>query len=294
MEGAFKYHDVDATAAIFTNAGAAGNAGCAMAVEVFRSYDWGLDCKTWLPENDQVSCRGRSKTEATDLAITFVDWAPAVPDANMGFWRGVELSLPPAAAPVTIRYPQVATTLSKSNSFAHLEVMAEFHNWDPTRTVRGVISVELGSLLTLMPASKTSTSTAPVVLTLAPGETRQVVINRTAAVSSDVLWWPWQMGQPTQHNLTWTFVPTVYTGASRTPTAVVDTNVVTCTTLVGLREATSLNDANGNVVVRVNGQRILIRGGVSDSCIFCAATSLNKATVHVCQRPSSCVCMLSY
>lgn len=43
-----------------------------------------------------------------DLAITFVDWNPAPPDKGMGLWRDVYLS---ASGPVSIRYPQVLTTL---------------------------------------------------------------------------------------------------------------------------------------------------------------------------------------
>ena len=39
-----------------------------------------------------------------DLTITFVDWAPAAPDANMGIWQDVELR---TSKPVAIRYPHV-------------------------------------------------------------------------------------------------------------------------------------------------------------------------------------------
>ena len=40
-----------------------------------------------------------------------------------------------------------------------------------------------------------------------------------------------------------------------------DSNGVQATFLVGLREVTALNDANNNVVMRVNRKRILVRGG---------------------------------
>ena len=64
------------------------------------------------------------------------------------------------------------------------------------------------------------------------------------------------MGLPAQHNLTFAFAvagPSAAVGGAPAPE--------TATFLVGLREITGLNDANNNLVVRVNGQRILIRGG---------------------------------
>ena len=88
LEGAFIYHDVDITAALREAGDGHQNI---LAVEVSRSFDWGLDCESvrphsnsTVPENEQVSCRGKSKVQSTDLAITFVDWAPAPHDANLG------------------------------------------------------------------------------------------------------------------------------------------------------------------------------------------------------------------
>ena len=125
IEGAFQYHDVDVTAALA--AGTELDVAPAVAVQVFRSFDWGLDCEhPTTPKNNQVSCRGKTKAEAQDLAITFVDWAPAAPDANMGLWREVSLGLMnEAAAAVTVRYPQISTKLSNSNKQAEMEVIAE-------------------------------------------------------------------------------------------------------------------------------------------------------------------------
>ena len=95
--GAYLYHDVDVTDALLAAVSATTPPGDqpGLAVEVYRSYDWGLDCKhdDTIPFNQQVSCRGKTQEQAQDLAITFVDWAPAPHDANMGLWRGVGLEL---------------------------------------------------------------------------------------------------------------------------------------------------------------------------------------------------------
>jgi hypothetical protein len=45
-------------------------------------------------------------------------------------------------------------------------------------------------------------------VTLSPGMTQQVVVNMTLTDLTDAdLWWPWQMGAPTRHNLTMGFTP---------------------------------------------------------------------------------------
>ena len=155
VAGAYRYFDVDATAALASGK----QAGGALAIEVFRSYDWGLDCQNGKAStNDQASCRGRNKTEAQDLAITWVDWAPAAHDANMGLWRDVVLTTSTAsasassaafpaasAAAVTCRYPGVNTKLSADNTAAEVEIIAECHNWGQSE-LSGSFQVELGQL----------------------------------------------------------------------------------------------------------------------------------------------------
>ena len=77
------------------------------------------------------------------------------------------------------------------------------------------------------------------------------------------LWWPWQMGAPTRHNLTMGFA--AHSGGGRGEDdvhawlgpAASKGKVVP----VGLRSASNDLDANNNVVFRVNGRKILIRGG---------------------------------
>ena len=144
----------------------------------------------------------RSKEASLDLAITFVDWAPAPHDANLGMWRGVDLTLVPnTMLPVTIRYPQVATTLRERGDAgagggaggvqqydASFEVMAEVRNWGTTHAINnGLLCLQLGSSIA---------STAAQLPQIAASETIKVVLNLTAAVTDADLWWPWQMGEP--------------------------------------------------------------------------------------------------
>jgi exo-1,4-beta-D-glucosaminidase len=273
IEGAFRYFDVDMTTALLAGGGTAP----ALAVEVYRSYDWGLDCKhPEIPYNQQTSCRGKTKAEATDLSITFVDWAPAPHDANLGLWRGVDLNLlagPAAADTVTVRYPQVTTRLSQGGGAAELELVAELQNWGTVSTA-GVMKAQIPGLFSC--TSKT--------VSVAPGGVQQVVVSAkeceglVVAAATPMLWWPWQMGKATQHNLTTAFVQAGH-GQQQQQQGIGDEGfkegaffddkegsffddaTAASTQLVGLRDIQVANDANGNAVVRVNGKRILIRGG---------------------------------
>jgi hypothetical protein len=38
-----------------------------------------------------LSCSHALDSNSTDLAMSFIDWAPHPPDANMGIWRDVEV-----------------------------------------------------------------------------------------------------------------------------------------------------------------------------------------------------------
>ena len=257
LEGAFRYHDLDATAAL--KAAPAAAATTFVAIEVTRSYDYGLDCPhgtAFVPENQQVSCRGKSKEQATDLAITFVDWAPAPHDANLGLWRGVSLALPAAPAPITVRYPQVSTRLLP-NGAARLEVLAEVQLWGSGEATTAALAGRLTAKIEgLFECESTE-------LSLALGEVRRVLLTPDDcpalllrnATTSGALWWPWQMGLPTQHNLSTAFV------VSTSAAVAAVSPLATGTTVVGLREANVTLDANANAVLYINGRRLLVLGG---------------------------------
>ena len=242
-QGAYNYFDVDASEAL------AAGGGTFLAVQVFRSFDWGIDChESHLAENLQVSCRGKNKSQSQDLGITWVDWAPAPHDANMGLWRDVVLTTTQAHSepPVTLRYPGVHTSFSAGNTGASVTITAEAVNWGNT-FLSGSVHMALGSL-----------GTADVLVHLpAGGVVTQFVVNMSlSGLNPETdLWWPWQMGTQNRHELSMSFGVAAEAGAHLT---LVSRTVMA---LVGLRSASNALDANNNVVFRINGQRLLIRGG---------------------------------
>jgi exo-1,4-beta-D-glucosaminidase len=180
------------------------------------------------------------------LSITFVDWNPSPPDKNMGLWREVYLT---TSGPVALRDPAVASKVDSSVSAedayaAHLTVTARVKNATDhaiAGSVRGTIeNIEFAKSMDL-----------------AAGETKDVVFAPDQYpqlnLSHPRLWWPAQMGTPNLYDLNLSFV--------RADGKVSDVS----RTKFGIREITSEVDEQSpgrwKRLIKINGRRILIRGG---------------------------------
>ncbi len=170
-----------------------------------------------------------------DLAITFVDWNPAPADKGMGIWRDVYLT---ASGPVSVRFPQVVTTLRFPS--AQLTVRAELQNWT-TQPVRGVLQGKIDSI-----------SFAKEV-EIAPGDLARVVEFDPSqfaqlTLKHPELWWPAELGSQKLYSLQLQFV---------SDGAVSDAAAIR----FGVREITSeLDGPEHHRLFRINGKKILIRG----------------------------------
>lgn len=164
-----------------------------------------------------------------DLAITFVDWNPQPPDKSMGLWRDVSLT---ATGPVAVRFPQVVTRLNSALDRADLTVSAELTN-STSSNVKGTLQGNIETIAISAPVS------------LAPNETRTVTTQFT--VGGPRLWWPAQLGPQNLYELRLRFL---------TDDKVSDQASIR----FGIREITSVLDAQNHRVFRINGKNILIRG----------------------------------
>jgi exo-1,4-beta-D-glucosaminidase len=169
--------------------------------------------------------------QPNDLTITFVDWNPMPPDKDMGLVDDVSVSL---SGPVAVRYPQVRTKLSASHDRATLTASADLRNGSDT-AVEGTLKAELGGRV----VSKR--------LTLAAHTTERVDL-ADVAIANPKLWWPYPLGPQNLELARFTFA---------TAGAISDTQEFE----FGIREVTSDLDAQKRRSFRINGQRILIRGG---------------------------------
>jgi exo-1,4-beta-D-glucosaminidase len=172
-----------------------------------------------------------------DLGINWVDWNPCPPDKDMGLWGAVNLV---ETGTVTLRSPLAVTHFRDDDlSTAYLTVYAELHNASSS-PVKGVVSGSAAGAHFEQP------------IELAPHQDRTVVFTPgqfpALQIHNPQLWWPYQMGQPHLERLTMSFS----SQGRKTDERSVE---------FGIREITSELTANGSRLFRVNGKRILIRGG---------------------------------
>ena len=173
----------------------------------------------------------------TDLAHNFVDWNPMPPDKDMGLWREAYVRV---TGPVVLTAPHVLSKLDlPSLAVAHLTVSVDARN-ATAQPVDATVKGTVGDV------------TFQQVVTLAAGETRTLVFAPADFPQLDLVnprvWWPIGLGDHPLYDLS--------LGAD-----VAGVPSDGATVRFGLREFTSELTADGYRVFKVNGHRILIRGG---------------------------------
>lgn len=211
-------------------------AGTNMIAGAYRTYD--LDATEFLRPGQEnvVAVEAFAPTEK-DLGINWVDWNPCPPDKDMGLWGPVSLV---ASGTVTLRSPMAEAHFRDGDlGTAYLTIYAELHNASGS-AMKGVVSGTAAGAHFEQPVE------------LAAHEERTVEFTPeqfpTLAIHNPQLWWPYQMGQPHLERLTISFS----VSGRQMDEQSVD---------FGIREITSELTANGSRLFRVNGKRILIRGG---------------------------------
>jgi len=174
-----------------------------------------------------------------DLQTTWVDWSPSPPDKNMGLWQPAYLS---ASGDVVIRYPAVVSHVDTTTlRSAELTVGTDLRNLG-SHPVTGTLRGRIGDVAFSRPVTLPPHDSAFVHFT--PDSFPQL------RWKNPRLWWPAELGgtTPALYDLTLEFV--------------IDTQVSDRQQLrFGVREITSASTPQGGRLFRVNGRRILIRGG---------------------------------
>lgn len=202
----------------------------------YRTYDFDVTGLLKPGKTNVLAVETFAPTEK-DLGINWVDWNPAPPDKDMGLWGAVDLV---ASGAVTLRSPLAVTHFTgPALDAADLTVYAELHN-ATDHAVKGMATGSAAGVHFEQPVE------------LAPHENREVVFTPEQFpqlhIRNPKLWWPRQMGEPHLERLTMSFS----VQGKATDEQSVD---------FGFREVTSELTASGSRLFRVNGKRILIRGG---------------------------------
>lgn len=181
-----------------------------------------------------------------DFTIGFVDWNPRPPDHNMGIWRPVKIYL---SGPVSIENPFVASEINLDTlDEASLTVTAELVNHSDN-TVEGILK---GTLEEVSFSQKVK---------LSPGERKIISFlpehYRELQLKNPSLWWPHDLGEPKLYNLELNFL---------SGDIVSDKKIIT----FGIRRVEDYFDDEGHRGFKINGRKVLIRGGGWVDDIFLA------------------------
>ena len=178
--------------------------------------------------------------DTPDLQTTWVDWNPSPPDKDMGLWQPVYLA---TTGDVIVRYPHVASHVDTVTLHrADLTIGADVKNLS-SASVTGVLVAAVPRL----PGVHVQRS-----FTLAPHDSAYVEFTPDSfpalRVRNADLWWPAELGKPALYALD---VHAEANGATS------DAQQVP----FGIREVTSEMTPKGARLFRINGKRIVIRGG---------------------------------
>jgi exo-1,4-beta-D-glucosaminidase len=207
----------------------------------FRRYEFDVTSFVKAGAHNAVALEV-SAPHAGELGITFVDWNPTPPDKDMGLWQEVVLS---ATGPVSVRHPFVETQLDlPGRDKAHLTIRAELQNAS-SAPVKGTLR------------GKIIGASSPIEFSqdveLGAGEKRSIAVTPEISpalnVPSPRLWWPYQMGEPYLHRLSLEFVT-----AKGQPSD--DKQIA-----FGIVQTNSETTPEGNLLLKVNGKPVLVRGG---------------------------------
>ena len=172
-----------------------------------------------------------------DLQTTWVDWNPSPPDKDMGIWQPAYLT---ATGNIDIRHPMVASHVDTSaQPRADLTVVAQLMNLG-AESVSGTLRGSIGAISFNKP------------VTIAPHDSTVVSFSADTfpqlRISNPRLWWPVELGKPELYDLSLEFVSNGRVSDRER-------------THFGIREMTSEATPKGGRLFRINGKRILIRGG---------------------------------
>ncbi len=174
-----------------------------------------------------------------DIALTigYVDWNPHPVDENMGLWRGVKIK---KSGKVTLKETFVDSKVNiKTLKEAELSVTTLVTN-NSDKSVTTLVEGVIGNI-------KFSKKVA-----LKANESKRVLFDakefNSLHVKNPKLWWPLNMGEPNLHNLTIT---------SKLNGRVSDKESVR----FGIRQVSDYINPNGYRGYKVNGKKVLIRGG---------------------------------
>jgi len=204
-------------------------------VGAFRIFD--LDITKYVNSVNNILAVEVFPPKPGDFTIGFVDWNPRPPDANMGIWRQVKLRTTGA---VSVDNPFVQSKVNlETLTQAELTISADIVNHSD-RQVEGALHGRIDKLVFSQNFS------------LAPHETKRLSFApqqyTMLKIDNPRLWWPNNLGEPNLYQLIL---------SAETGNQVSDMRTVQ----FGIREVADYINEQGHRGYKINGKKVLIRGG---------------------------------
>ena len=184
----------------------------------------------------------RYKTKQLEATTGWDDHNPQPPDLNMGLWRDVYIS---GSGAIVIKHPYVVTDLDlPSLDEAHLKISAQLMNM----TEENVSGILQGTIENIKFSKQVK---------LNPREIKEITFSaqefEELHITEPRLWWPHPVGPQNLYQLQLTFI---------SEGKISDRSDVT----FGIREVSTYINEEGWRGYKINGKKILIRGGAWMTC----------------------------
>ena len=211
-------------------------AGADTVAGTFTAYEWDVTETAHAGAVNALAIEVFPPDPEGDLALTWLDWNAAPPDRDMGIWQDVYMA---RSGSLAVRGTRVSSTVDPSLESAQLTVRADITN-TTGKDVHGQVRLVIEQLELVED------------IDLAAHETRTITFSPAQHAGLELanprLWWPAQLGSPELYDLSLV--------------AEVDGKLSDVENVrFGVREVTFDLDDKGHRVFRVNGKRILVRGG---------------------------------
>ncbi len=214
----------------------------------FRRFT--IDVSRYVHSGKNILAVAVSRPGPGDLAVGFVDWNPEPADHDMGIWRTVHLLV---SGPVSVDQPFVETKVDTATlKHADLTVSALICNHSD-KTVKGTLKGTIGDNIQISQDVALSGGEARRV-TFTPNQFKQL------SIKNPKLWWTHTLGKPNLYSLNLQFV---------TDNKVSDQK----SKRFGIRTVSDYINKDGFRGYRLNGKKILIKGGGWTDPMLLDATS---------------------
>lgn len=197
-----------------------------------------LDISPYITDGENVLAVKVTRPGKGDLTLGFVDWNPEPPDHNMGIWRDVQLQI---TGPVSIDQPFVQTLVDTATlQHAELTVSAVVNNHS-AQQIQGELRGTVGN-----------DKVFSQKVFLYPHQAKKIIFTPTQfqqlQIDHPKLWWTHTLGKPNLYGLHLEFVANNQLSDSQH-------------LRFGIRQVSDYITTEGHRGFKLNGKKILIKGG---------------------------------